>query len=66
MSHELIIIHQGEGLGGKTHTELHYTPSHDIPDRVAFRRLQRANKIIDELHDFLYAPADGGEPPADD
>lgn len=66
MSHELIIIHQGEGPGGKTKTELHYEPSHHIPDRVAFRRLQRANKIIDELHDFLYAPADGTEPAADD
>jgi hypothetical protein len=66
MSHELIIIHQGSGLGGETKTELHYTPSHAIPDRVAFRRLQRANKIIDELHDYLYAPADDSEPPAED
>lgn len=65
MSHELIIIHQGEGPGGETKTELHYTPSHGLPDRVAFRRLQRANKIIDELHDFLYAPANGDELPED-
>jgi hypothetical protein len=63
MSHELIIIHQGSGPGGEAQAHLHYKPSHDLPDRVAFRRLQRANKIIEELLDFLYAPADEADPP---
>jgi hypothetical protein len=36
---------------------LSYKPSHELPAGEAFKRLAHADKVIDKLHDFLYAPA---------
>lgn len=65
MSHEVIIIHQGEGEGGEVRSELHWKPSHALSDDEAFRRLKHANKTLDRLSDFLYAPP-GAHAPDDD
>jgi hypothetical protein len=62
MSHEVIIIHQGDGLGGKVESRLSWQPSHDLTDDEQFKRLKHANKVLDRLSDFLYAPA-GAEGP---
>jgi hypothetical protein len=64
MSHEVIIIHNGEGPGGEVHSTLSYKPSHNLSDDEQFKRLKHANKVLDRLSDYLYAPA-GASPPED-
>ena len=64
MSHEIIIIHQGSGAGGEVKSEVSYKPSHELSDDEQFKRLKHANKVLDKLSDFLYAPP-GATPPTD-
>lgn len=61
MSHEVIIIHNGEGPGGVVRSQISYTPSHTLSVAEQFKRLQHANKVLDKLSDYLYAPS-GSEP----
>lgn len=64
MSHEVIIIHQGSGAGGSVESKVSYKPSHTLTEDEQFRRLKHANRALDKLNDYLYAPA-GASPPED-
>lgn len=62
MSHEVIIIHHGEGDGGYVESKVSYKPSHLISEAEQFQRLKHANKVLDKLSDFLYAPPGAAAP----
>lgn len=66
MTHEVIIIHQGSGVGGEVKSEVSYKPSHVLSEGEQFSRLKHANKVLDKLSDFLYAPPDTAAPPDED
>lgn len=54
MSHELIIINKGEGEGGSAVSEVRYTPSHEVPEDIQFKKLKHAHKVLERLNDYLY------------
>lgn len=57
MSHEIIIIEKGTGETGTAESQVKYTPSHDEPDRVSFKKMQHAKRVLADLNDYLYGAA---------
>lgn len=35
-------------------SEVRYTPAHDVPEDVQFKKLKHAHKVLERLNDYLY------------
>lgn len=59
MSHTVIITSKGEGAGGSAVSQVTYTPSHDVPEDIQFKKLKHAHRVLEKLNDYLYGPEQG-------
>lgn len=60
MAHTIVVQQQGTGAGGNAVSEVKYTPDHTVPPVLQIRRAHKIERVLQRLHEYLYA---GGPDP---